>query len=37
MIENSIKVTSKTQKIGSIGSTSYKISKKFDKKLTLLI
>ena len=34
MTENSIKVTSKTQKIGS---TSYKISKKFDKKLTLLI
>ena len=30
MTENSIKVTIKTQKIGSIGSTSYKISKKSD-------
>ena len=36
MTENNTQVTSQTQNIDFISSTSYKIGQKFNKKLTLL-
>ena len=34
MTENSTELTSETQKVGFIDSTTYKIDQNFDKKLT---